>query len=140
MIKYLLLFLVSGYCQAQLGWDLLASTKIKNGIDPFLNEEIELPDFPRQVLEMEGQEIMLEGFIIPLKQASEQAYFVLSRYPYQSCFFCGAAGPESVVEVYANRKFKYTDEQVRVTGTLHLNRNDSMRLFFILKDCSVESL
>lgn len=140
MYKFLFLFLLSGICQAQTGWNLLATTEIKKGHDPFLNEEIDLPDFPEILKKQEGKRMTLEGYIIPLQQNADQDYFVLSRFPFQSCFFCGGAGPETVVEVYSDRKFKYTDEQVRVTGTLYLNPDDSLRLFFILEDCEVTAI
>jgi hypothetical protein len=129
-----------GLLQGQTGWDLLEETDVKLSTDPFLNEEIETPVFPAIVRKAEGRRISLEGFIIPLQQSMEQNFFILSRYPYQSCFFCGAAGPETVVEVYSDRSFRYTDERVKVTGTLYLNDGDPLHLFFMLKDCEVESL
>lgn len=140
MYKILFLFLLTGVCQAQTGWDLLSTTKIKKGHDPFLNEEIELPDFSQDLIKKEGKEITLEGFIIPLQQSTDQDFFVLSRFPFQSCFFCGAAGPETVVEVYSDKKVTFTDEQVRVTGTLYLNPDDPLHLFFVLKNCEVTSI
>lgn len=140
MYKTLLLFLISGVCQAQSGWNLLSTTELKKGYDSFLNEEVDLPKFSDALKEKVGEKITLEGYIIPLQQSSAQDYFVLSRFPYQSCFFCGAAGPETVAEVYSDREFNYTDERVRVTGTLYLNEDDPLRLFFILKDCDVRSL
>ncbi len=140
MYRFLILFFLSGLCQAQTGWELLATTQIVKGHDPFLNEEIELPDFSEKLLASEGSQITLEGFIIPLQQNTEQDFFVLSRFPFQSCFFCGAAGPETVVEVYSDRKVSFTDEQVRVTGTLYLNPDDPLHLFFVLKNCEVTSL
>ncbi len=140
MYKTLILFLISGVCQAQSGWNLLATTQLKKGYDSFLNEEIDLPHFSNALKEKAGKRITLEGYIIPLQQSSAQDYFVLSRFPYQSCFFCGAAGPETVVEVYSDREFKFTDERVKVTGTLFLNPDDPLRLFFILRDCEVSSL
>ena len=140
MWKYSLLILISSVCYGQTGWNLLATTEIKKSHDPFLNEAIDLPLFPDVLRKMEGSEITLDGFVIPLQQDASQSYFVLSRYPFQSCFFCGGAGPETVIEVYSEEELKYTDEQVRVTGTLFLNPDDPLRLFFILKNCQVISL
>jgi len=137
---FLTFLLITGICTGQTGWDLLAKTDVKTTTDPFINEEIALPVFPKEVKAAEGKTMTLEGFIIPLQQKSEQDFFVLSRYPYQSCFFCGAAGPETVVEVYANRGFRYTDERVRVSGKLILNEDDPLHLFFMMRECSVESL
>ncbi len=127
--------------QPQLsGWELLSSVEIVMGYDEFMGTEVEKPKFTDQLKLREGKELTLEGFIIPLQQESNQDYFVLSRFPYQSCFFCGAAGPETVVEVYSDREFRYTDERVRVTGKLRLNDDNPLHLFYILEDCDVTKL
>lgn len=122
------------------GWELLSSVEIVMGYDDFMGTEMEKPQFSEALLAGEGKRLTLEGFIIPLQQESDQDYFVLSRFPYQSCFFCGAAGPETVVEVYSDRQFRFTDERVRVTGTLRLNRDNPMQLFYILENCEVKKL
>ncbi|SNS96498.1 hypothetical protein SAMN05421640_1804 [Ekhidna lutea] len=122
------------------GWELLSSVEIVMGYDDFMSAEVEQPKFSEQLKLREGKELTLEGFIIPLQQESDQDYFVLSRFPYQSCFFCGAAGPETVVEVYSDRQFRFTDERVRVTGKLRLNDDNPLHLFYILEDCQVTKL
>lgn len=122
------------------GWELLSSVEIVMGYDDFMGAEVEQPKFSEQLKLREGKELTLEGFIIPLQQEADQDYFVLSRYPYQNCFFCGAAGPETVVEVYSDREFRYTDERVRVTGKLRLNDDNPLHLFYILEECKVTKL
>lgn len=131
---------MSGQAPMQNAWDLLATTTIKQGHDPFLDESVDLPVFSEQLKKWNGKEIELEGYIIPLDQGVSQGYFVLSRFPYQSCFFCGAAGPETVVEVYSTRKVTYTDERVRVKGKLELNEDDPLHLFFLLRNCTVVAI
>ncbi|WP_370089035.1 hypothetical protein [Ekhidna sp.] len=122
------------------GWELLSSVEIVMGYDDFMGAEVEQPKFSEQLKLREGKELTLEGFIIPLQQESDQDYFVLSRFPYASCFFCGAAGPETVVEVYSDREFRFTDERVRVTGVLRLNDDNPLHLFYILEKCEVVKL
>jgi hypothetical protein len=131
---------MSGATQNQNAWDILATTTIKEGYDSFLDEAIDLPVFSDQLKKLDGKEVVLEGYIIPLQQSGSQGYFVLSRFPYQSCFFCGAAGPETVVEVYSSREVRFTDERVRVKGVLELNENDPLHLFFLLRNCTVTPL
>lgn len=135
------LFLGLWFFYFQLGgWELLSSVDIVKGYDDFMGTEVEKPEFSDELLDARGSQITLEGFIIPLEQDQSQDYFVLSRFPYASCFFCGAAGPETVVEVYADQKIKYTDEQVIVTGTLFLNDDNPFQLFYILKDAEVKKM
>ncbi|MBC6425461.1 MAG: hypothetical protein GDA51_03145 [Ekhidna sp.] len=122
------------------GWNLLSDVEVVRGYDEFMGEEIDQPIFSNNLMSHNGEEITLEGFIIPLKQDNEQSYFILSRFPYQSCFFCGAAGPETVVEVFPKKGIRYTDKRIRARGTLKLNEGNPLQLFYILKDCEVEVL
>jgi len=134
------LFLYLLFAPQPDGWDLLSTVEIIMGYDEFMGAEIEKPKFSEQLKLREGKELTLEGYIIPLQQEGDQDYFVLSRFPYQSCFFCGAAGPETVVEVYSEHKFRFTDERVRVMGKLRLNEDNPLHLFYILEDCEVIKL
>ncbi|MEM9897641.1 MAG: hypothetical protein AAF789_14875 [Bacteroidota bacterium] len=122
------------------GWELLSTVEIVMGYDDFMGTEVEKPKFSEQLKLQEGEKLVLEGFVIPLQQETAQDYFILSRYPYQNCFFCGGAGPETVVEVYSDRKFRYTDERVRVEGDLYLNEDNPLQLFYILRNCTVKAL
>ena len=65
------------------------------------------------------------------------SFFVLSRFPYQSCFFCGAAGPETVIEVYSESSNIKIDKKVIVRGVFKLNESDPVQLFFMLKDAEI---
>ena len=122
------------------GWELLSSVEIRKGYDEFMGTEVDQPIFSDQLKSSEGSTITLDGFIIPLQQDGNQDYFILSRFPYQSCFFCGGAGPETVVEVYSDNSLSYTDERVRVTGTLKLNGDNPLQLFYLLDNCTVKKL
>ena len=134
------IFLVFAFQSQLSGWELLSTVEIVMGFDNFMGAEVEQPKFSEQLKLREGKELTLEGFIIPLQQEGDQDYFVLSRFPYASCFFCGGAGPETVIEVYSDTKFSYTDERVRVSGILRLNNDNPLQLFYILDDSEVEKL
>lgn len=137
MLFLLLAFL---FPQQNSDWELLSTVEIVKGFDEFMGTEIDKPEFSDVLKSREGSRVTLEGFIIPIQQKAEQDYFVLSRFPYQSCFFCGAAGPETVVEVYAEGEFNFTDERVKVVGKLRLNDDNPLHLFYILDDSEVEKL
>lgn len=137
----MLLFVISFFFFPQSSeWELLSTVEIVVGYDEFMGTEIEKPKFPDQLINREGTKVTLEGFIIPMEQETKQDYFVLSRFPFASCFFCGAAGPETVAEVYAVQEFEYTDEKIRVVGKLRLNDDDPLHLFYVLDDSVVEKV
>jgi uncharacterized membrane protein YcgQ (UPF0703/DUF1980 family) len=87
----------------------------------------------------EGKIVTVSGFYIPLDMNASNIA-VLSKFPMAECFFCGGAGPESIVVGYLknkpNRKIK-TDEIVKIRGKLKLNENDIDELNFILQDAEI---
>jgi hypothetical protein len=70
----------------------------------------------------------------------------LSKFSYSSCYFCGAAGPESVIEIEAKNPIIYRmDKAIILEGTLRINRKkegqeyDPFRLLYILEDATYYS-
>ncbi len=67
----------------------------------------------------------------------DEDFYVLSRYPFANCFFCGGAGPESVTDLrFLNPKHRayQTDERMTFHGVLRLNADDIMQMNYILDD------
>ena len=91
------------------------------------------PSFPDELLKLEGQKVRITGFYLPIDVSSDAV--VLSRYPMAACFFCGEAGPESVMMVYPQEEVAglKMDEKVVFEGILELNSADVYQLSFILK-------
>ncbi|WP_255590365.1 hypothetical protein [Algoriphagus sp. NBT04N3] len=55
------------------------------------------------------------------------------------CFFCGAAGPESVAVVYLKAKppRMKVDQIIEVRGILDLNATDVEEMTFIIRDAII---
>ena len=67
--------------------------------------------------------------------------FLLSKNPLASCFFCGGAGPETVIEVYFKEKPPYkTDDVVEITGKLQLNVDDVSKANYILNNSTGKAI
>ena len=69
----------------------------------------------------------------------EIGYYVLSKGPFASCFFCGAAGPETIVELSLKSKDKsfMMDEFATFKGYLKLNSDDIYRCVYIIEFAEV---
>ncbi|MFZ9045391.1 MAG: hypothetical protein ACO2ZZ_05965 [Cyclobacteriaceae bacterium] len=121
------------------GWELLSKVSWERVFDEMLGQETEIPQFSDTLRKSEGSEITISGFVIPLQSGIEQQYFVLSRFPFQNCFFCGAAGPETVAEVYpvAPRSDLKPDQRITVRGLLSLNDSDPLHLTYIIKEAEI---
>ena len=85
---------------------------------------------------MEDKEVVVEGFMVPVDVTGD--VYVLSAFPYSACFFCGAAGKESVMEIRmkdGEQHFKM-DQMLTFKGTLELV-DDIYGLMYLLKDAEV---
>lgn len=103
-------------------------------MDDFLGFKIDKPVFSEPIKALEGEEIRVKGYIIPVEGYKDQTEFVFSAYPYSMCFFCGGAGPETVMEVEARESVKYTADPITLKGKLELNADDINALMYKLKD------
>lgn len=64
----------------------------------------------------------MSGFIIPIDNKN----YALSKNVFASCFFCGQAGPETIMGIkFKNPNIKLkTDQYVTLTGTFRYNDTD----------------
>lgn len=117
-------------------WKTLSKITYKKEYDEFLGFKIDKPVFAAQVEELEGKEVTVKGYIIPVEGYKSHNEFIFSAYPYNMCFFCGGAGPETVMEVESLEAVEYTAEQVVLKGKLKLNADDVNRLMYLLVDAT----
>jgi hypothetical protein len=118
-------------------WNTLSEITFRKEYDEMLGFKVDVPVFGESVQALADQEVVIKGYIIPVEGYKSHKEFVFSAYPYNMCFFCGGAGPETVMEVFSNEPIKYTAEPIVLRGTLELNSSDINRLMYILKDAEL---
>ena len=137
VITISLFFINNIFSQNIITWELLKNVEF----DEIWSEEFQayymVPKFSESVKEIDGKEVQIRGFIIPVDIV--QDYYVLSANPYSSCFFCGQAGPESVMEIQMIKKYEglRMDQVITYKGTLKLNVDDIYQLNYILEDAEI---
>lgn len=115
-------------------WKTLAKITYKKEYDEMLGFKIDVPVFSSDVQALEGKEVAITGYIIPVEGYKSHKEFIFSAYPYNMCFFCGGAGPETVMEVVALEPIPYTADPVTIKGVLSLNGTDINRLMYALTE------
>ncbi len=115
-------------------WKTLAKITYKKEYDEFLGFKIDKPVFSDAIKELEGKEVTIKGYIIPVEGYKSHHEFIFSAYPYNMCFFCGGAGPETVMEVVASEAVKYSTDPIVLSGILRLNADDINSLMFKLEN------
>ena len=114
-------------------WKTLSKLTYKKEYDDVLGLKIDVPVFSKEVKSMEGKEVTVKGYIIPTDGYKNQKEFVFSAFPYNMCFFCGGAGPETVMEIMTKNPVQYTTEPIYLKGILKLNGTDMNRLIYSLE-------
>ena len=120
-------------------WKTLAKITYKKEYDELLGFKVDVPVFSQDVLDLSDVVVEIKGYIIPVEGYKSHKEFVFSAYPYNMCFFCGGAGPETVMEVYSNEPIKYTDQPIIIRGKLELNDSDMNRLIYGLQEAELVS-
>jgi len=117
-------------------WQTLGLVTFVNQYDPEFMMEIKIPKVSPLIEKLDGKEIEIEGYMIPLTGQTQQSHFMLSRYPQSTCFFCGKAGPESAMQVFMknNVKVPISERKVKVKGKLIVNPKDITSLLYTLED------
>lgn len=117
-------------------WRLFANLEF----DEYFNEDIGTydlkPKFTEDLLSLEGQEVVLLGYIISSSKTDGFENIILSKFPFTSCYFCGNAGMETVAEIEFDAKksnFRI-DSAYGFKGKLAFNKDNPERLVVILKD------
>lgn len=118
-------------------WKTLSKITYKKEYDDLLGFKIDKPVFSDAIKELEGTEVTVKGFIIPTEGYKSHTEFIFSAFPYSMCFFCGGAGPETVMEVVTIEPVKYTAEAITLRGKLVLNADDINRLMYLLEDAEL---
>lgn len=135
-------FVVEKEMQPVGPWEDLLTLKFAIRFDETVDDVIFEPKFSKRVSKHEGKIIEIEGFIIPHDIAADAMAnldddgqkFMFSAFPLASCFFCGGAGAESVMEVFPKKPLEYTEQKIKIRGRLEFNKDDFLQLPYILKD------
>ena len=81
------------------------------------------PEFTPEIRKFDKQVVKIYGFMMPLDQSREQKRFLLASFP-PHCAFCMPGGPESMIEVIADKPVEFTYEPLVMRGRLAVLDDD----------------
>lgn len=117
-----------------LNWKLLGMIKFVKKPDKEYGE-VMYPVISPLLKQKNKKRIAMTGFIVPIDNVS----FALSKNVFASCFFCGAAGPETIMGIKfrgATPKLK-TDQYVTLEGNFRVNENDVEDWIYHIEDAVI---
>ncbi len=118
-------------------WKHLSKVQFNEAYVDSIGMYIPFPIFHPEIWYLDGKNIQVKGYIIPTEETGDENIFVLSAYPFSNCFYCGGAGPETVMDIKLKKKEKRRfkqDTHTTFRGKLRLNDSDLYYLNYILED------
>ncbi len=105
-----------------LNWKILGMIKFVKKQHKDYPEGVMFPLVNSTLKAKNKKKIAMSGFIVPIDNTT----YALSKNVFASCFFCGQAGPETIMGIKfkgATPKLK-TDQYVTLEGTFRVNETD----------------
>lgn len=139
-MKYIFVILLATFlhlsldAQVKLTWEELEDVEFSDTFSDDFGDFTSLPAFGKTPVKYNNKEVYISGYMIPVD--AENNYYVLSRFTFNMCFFCGKAGPESVIQLKlaeGHRQF-FLDERVTLKGNFRLNYDDMTQCYYLLLD------
>ncbi|AXT58977.1 hypothetical protein D1816_00950 [Aquimarina sp. AD10] len=123
------------FAQQKLSWSDLSNVSFHNIYNVYYDDYFLKPTFDNKIKSYQGSKISIKGYFLDFSY--EEEFYMVSRNPMSSCFFCGGAGPETIIEVIFKDKSNYkTDQIIEVVGILELNVDDVDHCNYILKEAT----
>ncbi|MCU0469228.1 MAG: DUF3299 domain-containing protein [Arcicella sp.] len=118
-----------------ISWKDLKDVRFRKKLNPEVGMVFLYPEFGLKVKTLSGKELIIKGYTIPI---NTEGTYVISQYPMSQCFFCGGAGPESMIELRLkkNKRFK-TDEIHTFKGKLRLNPDNIEELNYVFEEAEL---
>jgi len=103
-------------------WSLLGKINYENRPHKDYPDGVMYPKVNQELKEKKGKKISISGFIIPIDNEN----YALSKNVFAQCFFCGQAGPETIMGIKFKdlKKRLKTDQYVTLEGTFRYNETD----------------
>ena len=117
-------------------WKYLMGVSFEQSYNKKMAMEVSLPVFNDTLKMLDGKDVMIEGFYIPVDETGDDKIVIVSAFPFSQCFFCGRAGVESIVDVLSPKKLPTlkVDTKIKFKGRLKLNRDNFDYLIYVLEE------
>ncbi len=92
--------------------------------------------FPKDLTAINGRELDIGGYIMPLEASTNMRHFILTRRS-TGCPFCPPNEANEALEVYLKSPVHYEQRQFYVKGRLKLVPTSDQGLFFQLVDATI---
>jgi hypothetical protein len=82
-------------------------------------QSVPMPSFDPEMIALNGKEVTVAGFMLPIETTMDQKKFMLSPLPVD-CPYCLPAGPNLLIQVEMKNTIRYNYDLVLISGKLEL--------------------
>jgi uncharacterized protein len=100
-----------------LAWTTIGRAKEK--IVERNGQSVPMPSFDPEMIALNGKEVTVVGFMLPIEATMDQKKFMLSPLPVD-CPYCMPAGPNLLIQVEMKNTIRYNYDLVQISGKLEL--------------------
>lgn len=84
------------------------------------------PEFSDKLMALDGKDVELSGYMIPITSSRKHEKFLLSVLPVLQCMYCGQNGIPPMIEIFMeSESVQFTETPITVKGRLRLNEDYS---------------
>lgn len=95
------------------------------------------PEFSDDLKTLDGQDILVQGYMFPLSQDEDQPLFLLGPFPI-SCPYHYHVTPNLIIEVHAGTGVPFSYDPINIKGQLELvPKDDEYNVFYRLKNAEI---
>ncbi len=118
-----------------LTWQLLINIDYVDIITEQYPQGVMNPVVNKKIKEMKGRYIKISGYSVPMDENS----YALSQNVMASCFFCGMAGPESVMGIEFKNEVPplETDQFISLVGIFDYNDTNPEDWIYHIRDAEL---
>lgn len=118
-------------------WEDFAECKINTTADIMNDRYLYGITYTPKVKKLEGKEITISGFMLPLEATEKFKHFLLARRA-PTCAFCPPGQPNEIIDVWTDKPVQWDDNIVKVTGKFNFMENKELGVFFQMKDSKIQ--
>ncbi|MAH04104.1 MAG: DUF3299 domain-containing protein [Pseudomonadota bacterium] len=95
------------------------------------------PEFTDELKALDGQDIIIQGFLFPIGEQDGKALFLLGPFPL-SCPFHYHVKPNLIIEVHTEGAIEFQYDPVNLSGKLELvYKDDEYNVFYRLRGATI---
>lgn len=115
-----------------VNWKTLSEINEGRNYSPLHNKWVVKANFSENIKNLENKEITIKGYLVPTDVTGET--YVLSAKPFTSCFFCGGAGKETVIELKLKKEYLFSTDDLKIFRGKLILRNSPYELYYLLEE------